>query len=128
MHASRCDCGCRYGAGTVVVTPHDAAAPALRTESVPPIDPVIAARVPIFLQNRRMDVGIMLSALGLGDLPTVRRLGHNMRGTGASYGFQAITDIGAAIELEAGKGNTDTARHWVDALSAYLDTVNATSA
>ncbi len=109
----------------LVATPRDAAASTPRGESVPPNDPLIAARVPTFLHNRRKDVITMLSALALGDLPTVQRLGHNMRGTGASYGFQAITDIGAAIELEAGKGNADTSQHWVNALSAYLDTVKA---
>ena len=113
---------------TLVATPREAVAPTLRSASAPPSDPMIAARVPVFLQNRRKDVATMLSALSLGDLPTVQRLGHNMRGTGAGYGFQAITDIGAAIELEAGKGNADTAQHWVDALSAYLDTVSAAAA
>jgi PAS domain S-box-containing protein len=89
-----------------------------------PENPHIAARVPVFLKNRRRDVLSMLDALAHDDLPTVRRLGHNMRGTGASYGFQAITDLGAAIEQEADHLDTAAMRHWIDELSRYLHKVN----
>ena len=85
--------------------------------------PKLAARIPIFLRNRRQDVVTMLDALSLGDFKTVQRLGHNMRGTGSGYGFQAITDIGAAIEREAGNADVDAARQSVDELSTYLDGV-----
>jgi PAS domain S-box-containing protein len=92
-------------------------------EMVLPANPKIAARIPVFLQNRRNDVITMLAALARDDLKTVERLGHNMRGTGASYGFKAITDIGAALEHEAGNADTDASRHWVGELSTYLKRV-----
>jgi hypothetical protein len=40
-----------------------------------------------------------------------------MKGAGGSWGFQAITDIGAALEGAAGSGNTDASRKWVDEFS-----------
>jgi CheY-like chemotaxis protein/HPt (histidine-containing phosphotransfer) domain-containing protein len=89
-------------------------------EMVLPANPKIAARIPVFLQNRRNDVNTMLDALARDDLKTVERLGHSMRGTGASYGFKAITDIGAALEHEAANADTDASRHWVGELSTYL--------
>ncbi len=95
-------------------------------EVVLPPNPHIAARIPVFLQNRRRDILSMVEALTRGDLDTVRRLGHNMRGTGTSYGFQAITDIGAAIEQEAERLDAVTARHWIDELARYLDKVDPT--
>jgi CheY-like chemotaxis protein len=85
--------------------------------------PKLAARIPAFLENRRQDVITMLDALSLGDFETVERLGHNMKGAGASFGFQTITDIGAALEQEAGCVDIDASRKWVDALSTYLDRV-----
>jgi HPt (histidine-containing phosphotransfer) domain-containing protein len=85
-----------------------------------PTNPQIVERIPTFLQNRRNDVVAMLDALTRDDYKTVERLGHNMRGTGASYGFQAITDLGAAIEEEAGNVDASASRHWVDELSVYL--------
>jgi PAS domain S-box-containing protein len=92
-------------------------------EMVLPANPKIAARIPVFLQNRRNDVITMLDALDRDDLKTVERLGHSMRGTGASYGFKAITDIGAALEHEAANADTDASRHWVGELSTYLQRV-----
>jgi len=87
--------------------------------------PQLAARVPLFLNNRRKDVITMLDALAGDDLKTVQRLGHNMRGTGTSYGFAAITEIGAIIEHEAGKSDSTASRHWVGELSRYLERVSA---
>lgn len=86
-------------------------------------DPKFADLMPGFLQNRRQDVVAMLDALDRGDLEVVESLGHDMKGAGGSYGFQAITDIGAALEQAAGSANTDTSRKWVGELSQYLDRV-----
>jgi CheY-like chemotaxis protein len=46
-----------------------------------------------------------------------------MKGAGASFGFQAITDLGAALEQEAGRADTHASRTSVDELSTYLDRV-----
>jgi len=43
----------------------------------------------------------MLDALARGEFEIVERLGHSMRGSGAGFGFQGITDIGAALERAA---------------------------
>ena len=83
----------------------------------------LRARIPTFLLNRRHDVVSMLKALARGDFETVERLGHGMKGAGVSFGFQPISDIGTGLELEAGVGNPEAARHWVDELSAYLDRI-----
>jgi len=83
----------------------------------------LAARIPAFLQNRRQDVITMLDALSRSDFETMQRLGHGMKGAGASFGFQVITDIGAAVEREARSADADASRKWVDELSTYLDRV-----
>jgi hypothetical protein len=46
-----------------------------------------------------------------------------MKGAGGSWGFQAITDIGTALEHAAGTADNDAARKWVGELSRYLDRV-----
>ena len=86
-------------------------------------EPKLADLIPVFLQNCRKNVIAMLDALDRGDFETVERLGHDMKAAGASFGFQAITNIGAALEQEAGNADTDTSRHWVGELSTYLDRV-----
>ena len=84
----------------------------------------LAAQIPMFLLNRRRDVVTMLAALLRGDFELVARLGHSMKGAGASFGFQSITDLGASIETEAASADTSGLRRWVDRLSTYLDRVD----
>jgi HPt (histidine-containing phosphotransfer) domain-containing protein len=79
--------------------------------------------IPDFLQNRRQDVIVMLDALDRGDFETVKSLGHGMKGAGGSYGFQAITDFGAALEQAAESADSHVSRNWVEELSSYLDRV-----
>ena len=74
-----------------------------------PANPKFADLIPVFLQNCRQNVIAMLNALDRGDFETVEILGHGMRGAGGSYGFQAITDIGAALE-QAAESATPTRR------------------
>ena len=90
-------------------------------------NPKFADLIPVFLQNCRQSVIAMLDALDRGDFPTVEGLGHGMKGAGGSYGFQAITDIGAAVEQAAESGDTDASRKWVGELSRYLDRVEIIS-
>ena len=90
-------------------------------------NPKLADVIPGFLQNRRQDVIAMLAALDRGDLETVESLGHGMKGAGSSFGFEAITDIGAALEHAAESADTDASRMWVGELSRYLDRVEVVS-
>ncbi|NOT39961.1 MAG: PAS domain S-box protein [Alphaproteobacteria bacterium] len=85
----------------------------------------IAERVPAYLQNCRQDVFTMSDALDRADFETVTRLGHNMRGSGGAYGFQLITDIGAALQHAAEIADCDASRKWVSELSLYLDRVES---
>ena len=86
-----------------------------------------ADRIPAYLQNCRQNGIAMSDALDRVDFEAVINLGHQMRGSGGMYGFQAITDIGAAIEQAAESVDTDASRKWVGELSTYLDRVEAIS-
>ena len=69
----------------------------------------------------------MLDALDRGDFEAVESLGHGMKGAGGSFGFEAITDIGAALEQAAASTDTDASRKCVGELSSYLDHVEVVS-
>ncbi len=86
-----------------------------------------AHRAPAYLQTCRQNVTAMLDALDRVDFETVTTLGHNMRGSGSAFGFQAITDIGAALQEAAENADTGASRKWVGELSTYLDRVKAIS-
>ena len=87
------------------------------------VDPDLADLIPGFLENRRKDITAMQEALARGDFETVRVLGHSMKGAGGGYGFDAITDIGAALEKAAKDNNPGTVLRGLRDLAAYLDRV-----
>jgi PAS domain S-box-containing protein len=86
-----------------------------------------ASRIPAYLQNCRANGLAMTAALDRVDFAALRSLGHQMNGSGGMFGFQAITDIGAAIEEAAERDDNDASRRWVGELSTYLDRVEATA-
>ena len=90
-------------------------------------EPKFADLIPVFLQNCRKNVIAMLEALDRGDYETVESLGHGMKGAGGSWGFQGITDIGAALEQSAEGADNEGSRKWVGELSRYLDRVEIIS-
>jgi CheY-like chemotaxis protein len=90
-------------------------------------NPIFADRTPAYLQKCRQNVIAMLDAVDRVDFETVTFLGHQMRGSGGAFGFQAITDIGAALQEAGESANTDASRKWVGELSSYLDRVETIS-
>ena len=91
------------------------------------VDPDIAELIPGFLENRRKDIAAMLDAMQRGDFESVRILGHSMKGAGGGYGFDAITEIGAALEQAAKQRNAVEIRNRVHELSRYLERVEVIS-
>jgi HPt (histidine-containing phosphotransfer) domain-containing protein len=97
-----------------------------RTDPVPlHMDPRLADRIPSYLENCRQNVIVLLDALDRVDFETVTSLGHQMRGSGGAYGFQVITDIGAALQEAAESADDDVSRKWVSELSNYLEGIGA---
>jgi len=81
----------------------------------------LAELVPRFLENRRRDVEAIAAALKHADYENVRILGHNMKGTGAGYGLNRITEIGASLEQAAGRREPEEIRARAAELARYLD-------
>ena len=87
------------------------------------VESLLEELVPGYLQDRKEDVDTMTAACGQGDFETIRTLGHDMKGSGGGYGFDAITDIGRDLEQSAIGQNTDKVRQLLGALSTYLERV-----
>ncbi|TMB61807.1 MAG: Hpt domain-containing protein [Deltaproteobacteria bacterium] len=79
--------------------------------------------VPGFLNNRRKDVLSINDALETGNFEAILILGHKMRGDGAGYGFDAISEIGAALEQAAKEQDSETIRRYAGELSDYVERV-----
>lgn len=87
------------------------------------VDADLEDLIPGYLQNRRLDVDAILQALEKPDFETIRVLGHTMKGTGGGYGFDAITEMGRALEEAAKNRNIEVIRQETAALAAYLQAV-----
>ena len=86
-------------------------------------DQKIADQAPAYLEHCRQNLIVMRMALDRDDHEAVLVIGHNMRGSGGGFGFQPITDIGAALEQAADAGNFVQMSAQLDALARYLDGV-----
>ncbi|MDD5095318.1 MAG: Hpt domain-containing protein [Dehalococcoidia bacterium] len=87
------------------------------------VDEDLEELIPEFLKNRQSDIATISKSLQLGEFETIRILGHSMRGSGGCYGFDGITEIGAAIEKAAKASATDAIRELTDELIDYLERV-----
>ena len=88
------------------------------------IDPDLEDMVPVFLENRGKDVGRLSELVEVPDFAEIRLIGHSMKGAGGGYGFDAITDIGSAIEEAALKEDSATIRSNIDRLRDYLSCID----
>lgn len=84
------------------------------------VDADLEEIIPEFLDNRRRDIKTLTSALDRGDLDTVLSMGHQMKGAGGSYGFDAISDFGGEMETAAKAGDTEAAMEAVRRLERFL--------
>jgi HPt (histidine-containing phosphotransfer) domain-containing protein len=87
------------------------------------VDANIEDLIPVFLEARRGDVKALVEALEKGDYDTVLVLGHNMKGSGGSYGFDFITELGRDLEQSAKEQNAEKVGRLVKELSTYLERV-----
>lgn len=79
--------------------------------------------IPGFLENRRLDLEAIRTALSQGDVETIQRLGHNMKGAGAGYGFDGVTELGAALEDAAKQRDRVRLQALLAEFEGYLDRV-----
>lgn len=86
------------------------------------VEPDLMDLVPMFLENRRREVGELRTALEVGDVATVEDIGHRMKGLGG-YGFAYVGEAGGALEEMARSGDLAGADRWVDAIDDYLSRV-----
>ena len=79
--------------------------------------------VPGYLAKRRAEIVLYNEAMNCGDLDTIRKLAHKMKGTGSGYGFPALTAFGADIERDAIQRDSPGLRIKIGKLKQYVDRI-----
>jgi HPt (histidine-containing phosphotransfer) domain-containing protein len=83
-------------------------------------DPVLKRLLPRFLARRRQDVRLITQDLERDDFSALEQLGHNLKGTGRSYRFDGISEIGAALEQASRRHDAAAIRRQAANLAEYL--------
>ena len=60
-----------------------------------------------YLEGLKSEVVEMISLLAASDYERLRILGHNMKGSGASYGFPELTGFGGELETAATRAGAE---------------------
>ena len=87
------------------------------------IDPEIADLIPGFLNNREKDIKTMESCIEEENFEQIERLGHSMKGSGAGYGFNGISEIGSFIEIAGKEKDIEKIKKGIEDLKSYLSRV-----
>ena len=83
-------------------------------------DPFARKLVGKYLENRKDDITKLSRALLSGDFETIRVTGHNLYGSGAAYGLDDISWIGAGIESAAESADTEQLDRLIGELRDFL--------
>jgi signal transduction histidine kinase/HPt (histidine-containing phosphotransfer) domain-containing protein len=106
----------RYGKGGEV--------PMEKLSDEPIIDPDLIPILPRFLSNRRADCTTMRAAVESGDFSQIAILAHNMKGTGAAFGFPRLSELGGQLEAYARKNDGPNVALKLAELSHELESVD----
>jgi len=77
-----------------------------------------------FLANRRSQKQEWRKAVADGNIDALRRLGHELKGTAASFGFQGLSNLAKEMEKAVTGGDLARAEDTVERMIGFLD--NAT--
>jgi HPt (histidine-containing phosphotransfer) domain-containing protein len=83
-------------------------------------DSVAGRLLPAFLDRRVKDLALIDEELARNGFRVIERIGHNWKGIGRSYGFDAVSVVGAAIERAARQHDAAEIRRQAAALAEYL--------
>ena len=84
------------------------------------IDPLIADLVPGYMDARRAELVDLREHIRTCDLEKLAGIGHQLKGSGAGYGFPELTRLGGLIEDAANDQDLGAAAKAVRDLARYL--------
>jgi len=88
------------------------------------IDQELEPVVPEYLEKRLRDCTEIEGLLASGGMDQIQFMGHRMKGSGGSFGFDEISEIGEALETAARAADAEGVRSAVGRLERYLARVS----
>jgi HPt (histidine-containing phosphotransfer) domain-containing protein len=87
------------------------------------IDQELLSEVPAYLECRREDCAEIGRLLADGSMEVITYLGHQMHGSGGSFGFDEISEVGESLEHAGRVRDAVAITSAVDRLERYLERV-----
>lgn len=84
-------------------------------------DPFARQLMARYLANRESDLHRLKNALSKEDFRSAQVIGHNMHGSGSSYGLDLVSEIGQKIELAAENADSDRLESLISQLHLFID-------
>lgn len=89
--------------------------------TAPPVHPSMLDLIPGFVRRRREDLVVLREAFARDALEELRQTAHKMRGSGTTYGFPWLSEIGEQLERAAEDGDLDAIRSGLIELEDVLE-------
>ena len=86
-------------------------------------DPFARRLLNRYLERRKADLAHLRAALTDDNYASIERMGHNLSGSGAAYGLERVSQLGAALETAAQSGQSEQIRQLVDQLENFIGAV-----
>ncbi len=99
------------------VMSHDSATP------IEIADPFARRLLSKYLGRRKDDITRLRAALASADFSSIERTGHNLFGSGAAYGLDEISALGARLETAARAAQADSIASVLDDLERFVNSV-----
>ncbi len=77
-----------------------------------------------YFEIQRGELLKMEDAVSRSDGDAIRMLGHKLKGTGTSYGFTRMTELGLAIEQSGVAQDYDKTTELIAQVRSYMDNVD----
>ena len=88
-------------------------------------DPFARRLIGKYLANRNEDIGKLTRALADDDFETIRITGHNLYGSGATYGLDRVSTLGASIEKAASDKDGPLIEQLIAEMREFLENMKA---
>jgi len=88
------------------------------------VDAMLESIMDRYMELRIEELEQTEAAIKSGDGDTVRMLGHRLKGTGTSYGFPRLTELGVELEAAGLEGRLDDAAVLAVEVRAYIEHVD----
>jgi PAS domain S-box-containing protein len=84
------------------------------------IDPDLEDLIPDYVANRRKEVLDLIAALERKDFNHIQAVGHKLRGSAGSYGFEALSEVGKVLEERGHVSDAVSVKRALNEYQQYL--------